>query len=84
MERDKATLEEILYQRLGLLFEQLGGRRVPHLYRTVIDQVERALIRQALERTASQLGAADLLGIDRNTLARKAKRLKVPAPGSSS
>jgi len=77
----KLPLEELLYLRLGHFFDQLHGRRVPNLYRVVMDQVDRAVLRQALERADGHLGeAARFLGIDRNTLARKAKRLKVKAP----
>jgi DNA-binding protein Fis len=71
-------LEELLYLRLGTFLDQLHGRRVPDLYRVVMDQVDRAVMRQALERAHGQSGeAARYLGIDRNTFARKAKRLKV-------
>jgi DNA-binding protein Fis len=74
----KAPLEELLYVRLGTFFDQLQSRRVPDLYRVVLEQVDRAILRQALERAGGQLGeAARFLGIDRNTLARKARRLKV-------
>src|ERR687891_737455 len=73
-------LEELLYLRLGTFLDQLHGRRVPDLYRVVMDQVDRAVMRQALERAHGQCGeAARFLGIDRNTFARKAKRLKVKA-----
>lgn len=73
-------LEELLYQRLGRFFDQLNGRKVPGLYRVLLEQVDRAVLRQALERCDGQLGsAAEFLGVDRNTLSRKAKRLKVGA-----
>jgi DNA-binding protein Fis len=74
----KLPLEDLLYQRLGHFFDQLHGRKVPDLYRVLLDQVDRAVLRQALERAEGQLGtAAAFLDVDRNTLARKAKRLKV-------
>jgi len=48
-----------------------------------MDQMDRAVVRQALERADGQLGeAARFLGVDRNTLSRKAKRLKVEVPTS--
>jgi DNA-binding protein Fis len=76
----KLPLEELLYLRLGHFFDQLHGRRVPDLYRVLLDQVDRAVIRQALERSEGQLGlAATFLGVDRNTFSRKARRLKVSA-----
>lgn len=74
----KLPLEELLYVRLGLFFDQLEGRQVPDLYRVLMDQVDRAVLRQALERAGGQVGeAARFLGVDRNTLSRKSKRLKV-------
>lgn len=74
----KLPLEELLYQRLGRFFDQLNGRKVPGLYRVLMEQVDRAVLRQALERSDGQLGAAaEFLGVDRNTLSRKARKLKV-------
>jgi Fis family transcriptional regulator len=76
----KLPLEELLYRRLGVFFDQLSGRRVPELYQVLRDQVDRAIFRQALERSDGQLAkAAEFLGVDRNTLSRKAQRLKVDA-----
>jgi DNA-binding protein Fis len=74
----KLPLEELLYLRLGQFFDQLHGRSVPDLYRVLMDQMDRAVVRQALERAQGQLGeAAKFLAMDRNTLSKKAKRLKV-------
>lgn len=71
-------LEDLLYLRLGLFFDQLHGRKVPDLYKVLLDQVDRAVLRQAIERSGGQVSsAASFLGIDRNTVARKARRLKV-------
>lgn len=79
----KLPLEELLYVRLGRFFDQLEGRKVPGLYRVVLEQVDRAILRQALERSGGQLlDAAAFLGVDRNTLSRKAKKLKVHADGA--
>lgn len=75
----KLPLEELLYLRLGKFFDQLNGSSVPDLYRVLTDQMDRAVLRQALERANGQVGdAAKFLGVDRNTFARKARRLKVP------
>ena len=80
MEALKMPLEELLYQRLGLFFDQLHGRKVPELYRVLMDQVDRAVLRQAIERCDGQLGtAAEFLGVDRNTLSRKVRKLKLGA-----
>ena len=74
----KLPLEELLYLRLGHFFDQLHGRKVPELYKVLMDQVDRAVLRQALERSEGNMGnAAVFLGVDRNTFSRKMKRLKV-------
>jgi Fis family transcriptional regulator, factor for inversion stimulation protein len=84
MDALKLPLEELVYKRIGLFFDQLHGRKVPGLYRVLMEQVDRAVLRQALERSEGQVGnAADFLGVDRNTLARKAKRLKLNGAGPS-
>ncbi len=76
----KLPLEQLMYVRLGQFFDQLNGRKVPDLYRVLMEQVDRAVIRQALEHAEGQLTtAAQFLSVDRNTLSRKAKRLKVNA-----
>lgn len=70
-----ASLEQLCAQKLGALLDQLGGETLPDLHQTVIAQVERALFRVALERAGSVGAAAELLGIHRNTLARKLVQL---------
>lgn len=71
-------LEELLYLRLGRFLDQLDGQKVPDLYRVLLEQMDRAVFRQALERSGGQLNeAAVFLGVDRNTLSRKVTRLKV-------
>ncbi len=88
MDPIKLPLEDLLYLRLGLFFDQLKGRKVPDLYRVLMDQVDRAVLRQAIEHNEGQVGAAaDFLGVDRNTLSRKVKRLKLgkqPTPKARS
>ncbi len=78
MDALKLPLEDLLYLRLGHFFDQLHGRKVPDLYRVLTDQVDRAVLRQAVERCDGQLGlAAEFLDVDRNTLSRKLRRLKL-------
>lgn len=73
------SLEEITHERLEAFLARLQGRRVPGLYRLIIGQVERALLRAALAQTQDHLGdAARLLDLDRNTLSRKVKSLGLP------
>src|SRR5262249_61367678 len=73
----KLPLEHLLYLRLGQFFDQLHGGSVPDLYRVLLDQVDRAVLRQALERADGQVGmAAEVLDVARNTLSRTAQRPK--------
>ena len=49
-----------------------------NLYETVIPEVEKALITMVLKETrGNQIKAAKLLGINRNTLRDKIKKLKI-------
>lgn len=49
-----------------------------HLYRHILDIVEKPLIEMVLKSTrGNQKKAADLLGINRNTLHTKIKKLKI-------
>ena len=49
-----------------------------NLYDTVIPEVEKALISMVMKETrGNQLRAAKLLGINRNTLRSKIKKLKI-------
>ena len=76
------SLEDVTYERLHAFLGRLQGRPVPGLYRLILAQVERALLRAALNQTGDHLAeAARLLDLDRNTLARKARALGLPVSG---
>lgn len=84
---DDRSFEEVCYTRLSSVLDRLGNERLPGLHGTVIAEVERALLRLALERAGSVAGAADVLGLHRNTLARRLEELglrrretRAPAP----
>lgn len=63
--------DDLVYRRLEPFVRQLG-EGATDLYRTVMAQVERPLILLALQRTGgNQIQAAQLLGINRNTLRKK-------------
>ena len=48
------------------------------IYRSVIDQTEKVLIEKVLEKTAgNQIMAAAILGLNRNTLRTKIKKLQI-------
>ncbi len=71
-------LEDAVRRRLADLLDA-EGERVQDLYNTVIGAVERPLIEVVLERAGgNQVKAADMLGINRNTLRKKITELGIP------
>ena len=61
-----------------------AGRK-GEIYRCVIDTAEKILIEKALERSmGEQLTAAELLGINRNTLRKKIKEYDIRLRNSKS
>lgn len=70
------ALEELVAQKLTTFFERLGRYEVHDVYDTVMQKVERPLLRLVMERTGgNQLRAARILGINRNTLRARLKEL---------
>ncbi len=66
-------LDEEIAQRVLALLERTGDA-VPELRAMVLEQAERGLYRAVLAYTENHLGrAAAILGIDRNTCAKKAR-----------
>jgi two-component system nitrogen regulation response regulator GlnG len=71
-------LEDAVRQRLAELLDP-GTDGVQDLYNTLISTVERPLIEVVLERAGgNQVKAADMLGINRNTLRKKITELGIP------
>jgi Fis family transcriptional regulator, factor for inversion stimulation protein len=71
--RDGAeTIEQCLLRSLEKYFRDLDGARPHQLHGMVMQAVERPLLKFALERASgNQSAAAELLGINRNTLRKK-------------
>ena len=70
-------LEDAVRHRLGELLDA-GPESVQDLYNTLISAVERPLIEVVLERAGgNQVKAADMLGINRNTLRKKITELGI-------
>jgi DNA-binding protein Fis len=66
-------LEQLVAVRAGALLAKVGDS-VPDLYAAVMEQAERGLFRAVLAHTTNHLGrASKILGLDRNTCARKAR-----------
>jgi two-component system nitrogen regulation response regulator GlnG len=77
-EGDVLPLEEAVRRRLAELLGADPAAPVGDLYATLITAVERPLIELVLERTGgNQVKAADLLGINRNTLRKKITELGI-------
>ncbi len=71
-------LEEYLERSLSPLLEKMEQVGDSALYGMVLDRVERTLITLALRQTrGNQVRAAELLGINRNTLRKKIQELRI-------
>jgi Fis family transcriptional regulator len=71
-------LEEEIHHRLELFFERLRDHDADGLYAAVMREVERPLITCALARAKGvRAAAAEALGIDRGTLARRIRVLRI-------
>jgi two-component system nitrogen regulation response regulator GlnG len=76
--RKKSSLEDIITDRLMEFMEKTPDKGNQELYDTIIPIMERPLIKLVLKKTrANQVHAAQLLGINRNTLRKKIKELKI-------
>lgn len=70
------SLEEMVEQKLGQFFARLGAVEMHDLYPMVMDKVERPLMQRVLQQTGgNQVRAARLLGINRNTLRSRLRKL---------
>jgi Fis family transcriptional regulator len=72
------TLEQCVQRSLEQYFDDLDGARPHALFDMVTTAVERPLLQFAMARTAgNQSAAAELLGINRNTLRKKLQQHKL-------
>ncbi|HEX9787117.1 MAG TPA: sigma 54-interacting transcriptional regulator, partial [Candidatus Binatia bacterium] len=78
LEVDQLSLEEIIRHKLEDYFRRTEGVDVDNLYSLVIQRVERPLIELTLKKTkGNQIRAAQILGINRNTLRKKITDLRI-------
>ena len=71
-QRGGETIPQCILRTLDQYFRDLDGARPHQLHGMVMQAVERPLLQFALDRSAgNQSAAADLLGINRNTLRKK-------------
>jgi Fis family transcriptional regulator len=66
------SIEQCILRSLNEYFDNLDGAKPHALHEMVLQAVERPLLKFAIERTnGNQSAAAELLGINRNTLRKK-------------
>jgi Fis family transcriptional regulator len=76
--RSGETIEECVRRSLEQYFADLAGARPHALHQMVLSAVERPLLQFAMERSeGNQSAAAELLGINRNTLRKKLQDYKL-------
>lgn len=72
------SIEKFIGKKLDHFFTKLGTHEADGLYNVVIGQVERPLIQKALDWAGgSQIKAARVLGVNRNTLRTKIRKLRI-------
>jgi two-component system nitrogen regulation response regulator GlnG len=79
-EEDDSKLDAMVERYLTKHFAEFGGRLPPvGLYDRILREVERPLISLCLGATrGNQIKAAELLGLNRNTLRKKVRDLDIP------
>jgi two-component system nitrogen regulation response regulator GlnG len=78
LEVDQLSLEEIIRHKLEDYFRRTGDVELDNLYSLVIERIERPLIELTLKKTrGNQIRAAQILGINRNTLRKKILDLRI-------
>lgn len=72
------SIEDIIERRLEPFIDKTPGSGRQELYDSIMPFMERPLIRLVLRKTGfNQVRASELLGINRNTLRKKIKELKI-------
>ncbi len=77
--KDALSLEDYLEWKMGDFVKGMRDGSGRNLHPMLISAIERPLIARALEETnGNQIQAAELLGLNRNTLRKKIKDLHIP------
>ena len=77
-DENDCSLEEVIGNKLRASLAQMEVQELDNLYDMVLHQMERPLINIVLEKTRNnQVQAAEILGINRNTLRKKIQTLGI-------
>ncbi|MFA5073756.1 MAG: sigma-54 dependent transcriptional regulator [Nitrospirota bacterium] len=75
------SFENFLEEKIADLVDRMGGLDSGDIYSLVVQKVEKPLLSLVLKKTeGNQVRAANLLGINRNTLRKKMKELRIQFP----
>jgi two-component system nitrogen regulation response regulator GlnG len=75
---EQLSFEEMVRGKIHALLQCMEGYPLEDLYDEIISRVERPLIELVLERTGNnQVKAAEMLGLNRNTLRKKLDQLQI-------
>ena len=78
------ALEELIEHKFRYFVKQMNRSGGRNLHAILLKEIEAPLIRITLKETnGNQIQAASLLGMNRNTLRKKIKELKIPMPRTS-
>ena len=79
---EQMSFEDMVRSKLRALLQRMEGYPIKDLYEEVIGRVERPLIEEVLVRTGgNQVRAAEMLGLNRNTLRKKIALREVDLAG---
>jgi two-component system nitrogen regulation response regulator GlnG len=80
---EQMSFEDMVRSKLRALLQRMEGYPIKDLYEEVMCRVERPLLEEVLERTGgNQVRAAEMLGLNRNTLRKKLVEREVSASDS--
>jgi len=78
-EIESLSLEELIRNKLKHFLDKFDQMDAMDLYQTIIQMVEKPLVTLVLQKTKwNQIQAAKVLGINRNTLRKMIRTLKIP------
>jgi Fis family transcriptional regulator, factor for inversion stimulation protein len=78
MKQSNSELSECVRKSLDRYFKDLDGEKPRAVYEMVMKNVERPMLESVLNRAeGNQTIAADMLGINRNTLRKKIQQYKI-------